>query len=157
MIERILNSLLSCKVIVNCDREPYLHRWYLIRTTRFAVFIHKFIRSDEDRALHDHPWNFFVIPIWRGYIEHSDKACDCGICKNNPGRAKDFPRLPVQRRVWPIISSRYRTGTYRHRVELIKDKPAWSIFIRFKEQRDWGFWPKEGFIQWNKWWQEKCE
>jgi hypothetical protein len=136
MIQRLLNRLFHCKVIVNCDRDPFLYRWFVIRTDRLALFVHQFVRSDEDRALHDHPWNFIVIPIWRGYIEHNDKG---------------------SRRVWPIISARFRKAEYRHRVELIGGKSAWSLFFRFKSYREWGFWPKDGFILWNKWWQDKCE
>jgi hypothetical protein len=145
-MEKILNFILPHKVIVNCDHEPYLLRWYVLRTKRVAVFIHKFIRSDEDRALHDHPWDFLVIPVWRGYIEHSEAMW-------GPPR---FP-IGVSRRVYPLISARYRKGEYRHRVELIGGRPAWSVFVRFRERRTWGFWPKEGFIAWNKWWQDKCE
>lgn len=72
MIDKILNRILECRVIVNCEHDPYLYRWFVIRTERFGLFIHKFVRSDEDRALHDHPWPFVVIPIWRGYVEHSE-------------------------------------------------------------------------------------
>lgn len=143
--ERVLECI-PYKVIPNCNRDPYLVRWYLLRTNRVAVFLHKFLRSDEDRALHDHPWNFLVIPIWRGYIEHSEHT--------SPMVGDTWP---VKRRVWPIISTRYRRAEFRHRVELIEGRPSWSLFIRFKSRRDWGFWPKEGFIQWNKWWQDKCE
>ena len=146
-----------------------------------AVFIHKFVRSDEDRALHDHPWNFLVIPIWRGYIEHSDRVviCDCepGSTYCEMCEGDGAYREPVRRRVWPIIGTRYRDATYRHRVELLEcdydddlvtesqcpkcqgmcELPSWSIFVRFTEHRKWGFWPKEGWIAFNKWWQEKCE
>lgn len=137
----ILNRILKKKVIVNCDRDPYLHRWYVFQSDRVALFVHKFVRSDEDRALHDHPWSFLVIPVWRGYIEHNDR-----------GRV----------RVLPLLGIRLRPATYRHRVELLSDKtgaplPSWSIFFRFRRVRDWGFWPKEGFTLWNKWWQDKCE
>lgn len=155
MVEKLLNRFFNCKVIVNCDHDPYLHRWFVIRTERFGLFIHKFVRSDEDRALHDHPWPFIVIPIWRGYVEHSEEKCDCFNCVNHPTMRPHY--VPVKRRVRPIISTRYRPATYRHRVELIGGKPSWSIFIRFKRIREWGFWPKEGFILWNKWWQDKCE
>jgi hypothetical protein len=145
-----LDRLLEKRVIVNCEREPYLHRWYVLRTERVGVFIHRFVRSDEDRALHDHPWSFIVIPLWGGYIEHSDRlpqvwGVDLGY------------RIPVRRRVWPLISTRYRGTDYRHRVELVNERPSWSLFIRFKKVREWGFWPKTGFILWNKWWQDKCE
>lgn len=144
IIERILNRLLQHKVIVNCEREPYLHRWYLLRTKRVGIFIHKFVRSDEDRALHDHPWNFIVVPLWRGYVEHSEEQHHCGT-------------FAIQRRVRPLISARFRSAEYRHRVELIDDVPAWSLFIRFTECRTWGFWPNQVFIAWNKWWQNNCE
>lgn len=144
-MESILDRVFEKKVIVNCDRDPYLHRWYVLRTERLGVFVHKFVRSDEDRALHDHPWCFFVLPLWGGYIEHSDEQF--------LGEA----RIPTKRRVWPIISARYRTTTFRHRVELINGRPSWSIFIRFSKKREWGFWLKEGFVLWNKWWQDKCE
>ena len=60
----ILDRLFKCRLIVNCDRDPYLFRWFVIRTETLGVFVHKFVRSDEDRALHDHPWSFIVIPIW---------------------------------------------------------------------------------------------
>lgn len=168
--ERILDRLFEKRVIVNCDHDPYLHRWYVIRTERIGLFVHKFVRSDEDRALHDHPWSFLVIPLWGGYIEHSDRELndlekwgrvEVWSCCPKAGfdelkRMLD-ERVPVQRRVWPIISMRYRNTKFRHRVELVKERPSWSLFFRFKKIREWGFWPKEGFILWNKWWQDKCE
>ncbi len=116
-----------------------------------------------------------MIPLWRGYIEHSEKrefshdieqivrnSCD----QNDiwiEGCDRAFAPQAVRKRVYPIIGTRFRPGTYRHRVELFnydwttKPAPAWSIFIRFKKFRDWGFWTTEGFVQWNKWWQDKCE
>ena len=145
-LEGTLNRCFKHKVIPNCDGDPYLHRWYIFRTERVALFLHKFIRSDEDRALHDHPWAFLVIPIWRGYWEHSQKG---------------------KRRVLPIIGTRLRPATYRHRVELLSymfcagtgeweqytkiELPAWSLFFRFTRIRDWGFWANNGFIKWNIW------
>lgn len=178
MITWILNKLLPKKVIVNCVREPYLYRWYLFRSERIGIFIHKFVRSDEDRGgLHDHPWSFFVIPIWRGYIEHGQKAKKCIVCNGSDTRelrqyySSQSHTVPCSycdggivcaseetvKRVWPIIGARFRPSTYRHRVELIDTKPAWSIFIRFKKVREWGFWTEGGFRLWNLWWQEKCE
>lgn len=123
------------KVIHNCDGDPYLYRWYLLRTPWVALFLHRFVRSDEDRALHDHPWAFLVIPIWRGYVEHNDKG---------------------QRRVWPLLGIRFRRATYRHRVQLIHGRPAWSLFFRFREHRTWGFWPGGRFIDWRSWWTNNC-
>ncbi len=135
-IGKFISFFLTGKVIVNCERKPYLYRWYVVKRERFALFIHRFVRSDEDRALHDHPWDFIVIPIWRGYLEHNDRGVT---------------------RVYPIIGTRFRRCTYRHRVELIEEKRAWSLFIRFRYTRTWGFWPKGGFVDWRKWWNDLCE
>lgn len=154
-MEKLLNRIFDYRVIQNCERDPYLMRWYVFRRESFAIFIHKFVRSDEDRALHDHPWAFIVVPLWRGYIEHSDRECPCFACQNHPCMAPE--RIPVKKRVWPIIGTRFRSATYRHRVELLDKKPAWSLFFRFKRIREWGFWPKEGFMDWKKWWNDLCE
>lgn len=127
------------RLIVNCERKPYLYRYFLLQTNLLGIYFHKFVLSDEAREIHDHPWAFIVIPLWQGYYEHSD----------NHG---------TKRRVWPIIGTRFRRATFQHRVELIDNKPAYSLFIRFKRIREWGFWsPIKGFTVWNKWWQENCE
>lgn len=190
LIERILNRLFNKKEIVNCDRDTYLHRWYLTprSSTLFGIFIHKFIRSDEDRAVHDHPWNFIVIPIWRGYYEWREESCrrcdGLGVILRRFGSCicpdcNSAMKVIRPKRVLPILGTRFRRGTYKHRVELLsgmveiepfelfnnsgivvaieQELPSWSIFIRFKKFRDWGFHTPEGWIQWNKWWQEKCE
>lgn len=135
------------KTIVNCDRQPYLRRWYLFRTKPFAIFLHRFFRSDEDRALHDHPWPFITFIIWRGYIEHT-QVCKWPHC--------DRPSHKLANRVWPGMIC-YRPAEWRHRVELVNGKPAWTIVFRFRERRLWGFWERAGFIAWNKWWQNNCE
>jgi hypothetical protein len=37
--------------------DPYIRRWWVIPRNRwFNVYLHQFLRSDDDRALHDHPW-----------------------------------------------------------------------------------------------------
>jgi hypothetical protein len=141
MIERILNFLFEKKLVTVPDGSVYMHRWYTIRTKPFAIFIHKFERSDYDRALHDHPCPFIVIPVWRGYLEHTPLGV---------------------RRVLPILGTRWRKAVFQHRVELFsRDRgqhyaavtgnerheylPAWSIFIRFRKVRHWGFWCKDGW------------
>jgi hypothetical protein len=37
--------------------SPYMLRWWIIpRNKFFNIYLHRFLRSDDDRALHDHPW-----------------------------------------------------------------------------------------------------
>jgi hypothetical protein len=130
-----LLSKIPHRNIVNCERQVYMTRWYLFRTKPLAVFLHRFNRSDEDRALHDHPWSFITFILWNGYMEHTPT----GIKKKRP------------------LSISFRPAEHRHRVELINGKTAWTLVFRFKERRDWGFWEKDGFIKWNIWWQNNCE
>lgn len=131
----LFDKLFKKRVIVNCFKQPYLSRWYLIRTIPIAVFLHYFHRSDEDRELHDHPWNFITVPLWRGYLEHTEKDCK----RIRPGTI-----------CW-------RPAEWKHRVELIAQKPAVTIVVRFKERRIWGFWKGNKFTPWNIWWQNNCE
>jgi len=170
IIEKILSWIFKRRDIVNCEHDIYLRRWYVFRTKYISLFIHKFERSDENRGgLHDHPWNFLVIPIWRGYIEHSMRWDDGEGTRHGPPVPYE-----VKNRVYPILGTRLRPATYRHRVELLSRevsehteavcgrkinplKPAWSLFFHFKKLRDWGFWMPEGFVNWNKFWQDKCE
>ena len=43
--------------VIGGAERPYLRRWWVIPRNRlFNVYLHQFLRSDDDRALHDHPW-----------------------------------------------------------------------------------------------------
>src|SRR5204863_4145770 len=54
-----------------CDRSLYMTRIELWRFRNEAkLMLNYFHRSDEDRELHDHPWQFWSFIILRGYIEH---------------------------------------------------------------------------------------
>jgi hypothetical protein len=47
--------------VIGGNERPYLLRWWVIpRNPVFNVYLHCFLRSDDDRALHTHPWLFNV-------------------------------------------------------------------------------------------------
>lgn len=167
-IEDTLDYLFKKKIVTGPDGSAYMHRWYVFRTRGVSLFIHKFVRSDYDRALHDHPWNFLVIPIWRGYIEHSARANPFFEPEELKQIGADGLKEFKSRRVWPIIGTRFRRAEYRHRVELLQKMvisskresgyvmtysryeplPAWSLFFRFAKRRNWGFWCAQGWRPW---------
>lgn len=114
--------------------RPYLLRWFLIPRNRwFNIYLHKFLRDDDDRALHCHPW-LFVSVILRGrYIEWTDTG-------------------PWIRRVGSIA---FRRAVHRHRVELPKREdgtpvPCWTLVITGPRVREWGFWCEKGFVPWHE-------
>lgn len=130
-----LARLLSGKphFIIGGEDQPYLKRWYLIpRNTFINVYLHQFLRSDDDRAKHDHPWWFVSFLIWGSYLE-------------------DLDRNGVQRwigRSAPSVALRRTTD--RHIVYLFKSRPAWTIVITGRTVREWGFWCPKGFIEWKE-------
>ena len=122
------------KIIRGCEERgdgevPYMTRYVIARGKLGALYGHVFHRSDYDDQ-HDHPWWFLTFILWRGYNEQ------CG---------------PNKRRIWPL-TLHYRPACHKHRVELIDGKPAVTLVLRgpYKVGRTWGFFTKEGWVEWKK-------
>lgn len=152
------------KIIKGCDsrgdgEEPYLTRWTIFAWKHLHLYFHKFHRSDSDE-LHDHPWNFISIVLWRGYIEETfvkqpmlstKKKGDffgkwavekANYLPNWASRFVDIDKLPTtKKRIYPGMII-FRPATHAHRVELIDNKPAYTLLINFGYVRQWGFFTK---------------
>ena len=120
--------------VIGGAEDPYLRRWYLIpRNPLINVYLHQFLRSDDDRALHDHPW-WFVSLILRGaYTEVTERG--------SIWRAAAEPR----RQYWGCRVLAFRRAEWRHRVQLSmlspqREAPAWTLIITGRRTRSWGFW-----------------
>ena len=113
-------------VIKDLDGNPYLIRYRLIVTKWGCVYLHHIIRSDGDRELHDHPFNFTVILLWRGYVEYSHAL------------GKPFGKVKQVSRWCGWLSVIRHKATDAHRLELYNG-PVWSLFIRGPKIREWGF------------------
>ena len=137
----------SSRRLINdrANKEPYLVRYYMLFTDRdkfpFNVFIHKFMKGDDDEDPHDHPWGFFHIILSGGYWEEvpidetEETKFYKGFCKiwRRPG-------------YWNIVNS-----DYTHRIELDDKKPKpWTLFVPFKRDNTWGFWTKNNMNTWCK-------
>lgn len=123
--------------IPNCQGELYMTRIYLVRFSNGAqLMINYFHRSDEDRELHDHPWDFKSIILWRGYHEHHPG----GIITTYPGM---FLK---------------RAAQWRHRVVLKNGKSACTLVFTGPDVRQWGFHTPQGWVNHNEFWKMKgCE
>lgn len=116
--------------------NPYLLRWYLTERhpERHKIYLHKFLRDDDDRALHDHPANSVSIILRGGYLEH-------------------LPGGVVKRRYPGMVV--FRKAEQAHRIELFRDKrgnviPARTIFIFGPKVREWGFHCPQGWRHWSE-------
>ncbi len=121
-------------VIGGHDR-PYLRRWWVLpRNPLFNVYLHQFLRSDDDRALHDHPWANCSVLLQGRYLEHTIAAG--GIHHH---RLLQAGAVRVR---W--------SGRIAHRVELF-DGPCWTLFITGPRYRAWGFHcPEQGWVPWER-------
>lgn len=119
-------------IIGGADR-PYIRRWWVIPRNRlFNIYLHEFLRSDDDRALHDHPWLNASILLRGSYVEHTIEAG--GINQRRPRRAGNIV---------------FRRAKCAHRIEI--DAPCWSLFITGPIVRQWGFHcPDSGWVHWKK-------
>ena len=100
------------------------------------LYLHQFLRDDDDRALHDHP-SWAVSLMLRGqYIEHTIAAG--GI---------------HQRQVISAGTLRFLPTRHTHRIELADrrraDGTTWTLFLFGPTVRDWGFHcPERGWVHW---------
>ena len=127
LLERKLSTPPDLIIGATTVEDAYLLRWYVIpRNKWFNIYFHKFQRSDDDRALHDHPW-WWCSWLLRGYyIEHSFG----GTKFREPGSLKFS---------WP---------TRAHRVELVSKRPAYTLFITGPVLRSWYFYCPQGRVHW---------
>lgn len=129
ILHKILNKLGRYRLIL--DRRtgaPYMHRYYLFLKDRykfpFNFVLHKIVKSD-DPIFHDHPWNYTTIILKGGYWEHTPMY--------SKGRI-------VDQCVWRGPGSIIRRNAIDyHWLELDNEKPATTIFIMGRQEREWGF------------------
>jgi hypothetical protein len=121
--------------VIGGAERPYMRRWWLIpRNKLLNAYLHQFLRSDDDRALHDHPWASASVLLRGCYVEHTIAAG--GIHRRQLLTAGDV-------RVRP-------SGRMAHRVELV-DGPCWSLFLTGPRYREWGFHCADaGWIHWKR-------
>jgi len=121
--------------IIGSDEDPYLKRWYVIpRNPVLNIYLHKFCRSDDDRALHDHPWWFASLVLKGCYWEHR----------------QDRPLTVGSRRTAGSVA--FRLPSTAHRVELDevdgREQPAWTLIVTGPRVRRWGFHCPQGWKYW---------
>jgi len=137
-------------VAIGGDENPYMLRWWVIpRNKWFNVYLHHFLRPDDDRALHDHPWWNLSLLLKGHYWE---------ILPCNPDKPLG-PSYSTMRTAGAMV---FRRPEAAHRIDLDVDYAAavsagrdvyrscWTLFITGPRIRDWGFWCPQGWRPWTK-------
>jgi hypothetical protein len=128
-------------VIGSADR-PYMLRWWLIPRNRWLnIYLHKIMRDDDDRALHDHPWANVSLVLSGAYREIMP---DLSKAETPYTRLYDLPIIARIRQAGCLV---FRRATDSHRLEVVHG-PVWSLFITGPWEREWGFHCKQGWVWW---------
>ena len=123
--------------------EVYMYRWWLFNPydheTRkrkypwvpFSVRVHRIMKPDDDRHLHDHPWNARTVILRGSYIEETPATM--------PG-SLSLPAAHAREQHYRVASGTHqlRPGQY-HRITHVTSRGAYTLFITGKNQSDWGF------------------
>jgi hypothetical protein len=115
--------------IIGPPTDPYLYRWYIIpRNPWLNIYLHQFWKSDDDRALHDHPWWNLSFILKGGYWEH-------------------LPTYKIWRKPFKFY---FRKAVIAHRIEIEDHSKGsiWSLFITGSWKRPWGFHCPKGWVYW---------
>lgn len=120
---------------------PMLHRWRLIQTPWFGIYVHFIYREDLDRDPHDHPWTFFSFVLCGGYVEqHWDDARLGGT-----GEGYLFRSWGKRRSMLRAGRSHYFPLSAAHRITQVHGKTITLVLVG-RKQRDWGFWTDTGWV-----------
>src|SRR5882757_3663924 len=89
-------------VLIGKEDDTYMERWWVIPRNRvFNIYLHHFLRSDDDRALHCHPWMNCSILLQGRYTEHTIAAGGVH-----------------HRAEYTAGTIKFRSAKYAHRIEL---------------------------------------
>ena len=106
--------------------DIYIDRWYVLQTPWFGIMFHRIFRPDNQRDLHDHPWDFLSIILRGTYIEDTIDGPKYR-CMVNYKRAED-----------------------RHSIVEVGRRPVWTLVFTGPKRRKWGFWVGEKWIHWKE-------
>lgn len=129
-------------VVLGDPSAPYLKRWWVIPRNRWLnIYLHRILRSDDDRALHDHPWWSISIILRGQYVEVM--PADVPYVDDPFTGEREFLHRRAVRRSGAVV---FRRAEQAHRLEVMQ--PVWTLFITGPRVRDWGFHCQKGWVLW---------
>ena len=123
-----ISGCLKVKMIKGELGQPYLERYMLFRWGKDGentLFLHRFLDSDSDQGVHDHPWDSKSFILCGGYNE--ERMID-----------RNGVLSMILRDIKPLSFNRILKTDF-HRI-ILKDKvPVWTIFYHGQRVKKWGF------------------
>lgn len=119
----------ECRGTKVSGQQLYLRR-YFIKTLKDGrrIFLHNIRLSDQDRDLHDHPWDFTSLILTNGYYEKLPDGYNRIVAKGMRVKNK---------------------AEHTHAVKLLWG-PTWTLVTASKARREWGFHTQTGWVDWRR-------
>ncbi len=106
------------------EKTRYMGRYWLFNPYNYdkpsrlpSIRIHNICQPDQDRDMHDHPWNCRTIIIKGWYLEERDSGLFIR-------KAGDTASIKFQE---------------FHKIIGLSGNPVWTVFITWKYRGTWGF------------------
>ncbi len=88
------------------------------------MYIHRIYKADDDKYLHDHPWDYWSIVLTGSYNEEREALPNHVTTKENiliPG------------------SNASRMAEQFHKIKSLNTKTVTTLFFTGKKRREWGY------------------
>lgn len=127
-----ITGRLPCRII-NDGETPYLERYYIGTLLGWRFYLHRFVGSDPDRGLHDHPWRKAYSIILSGWYWEETRSGTRKVKWINSLTGDTFHRVVLP---WEYMTD-IPAGTvgYGNRAA-----PCWTLFFHTAGSvKPWGF------------------
>lgn len=127
---KVIRYLFLVKEIVSKEGVLHFRRYRLIKTPWFALYLHQICKSDEDNAMHDHPWKFQSLILKGSYFEESTYP----------------PNFDTM-----YFKSYYPGDVVKHKANdahkiTILSKEVWTLVLTSRSNRWWGYQTSNGWV-----------
>lgn len=162
LIQRLCNRIMDSRapdVVIGDPDNPYLLRWWVWKRNKWLnLYLHRILRSDDDRALHDHPWVNLSYIVEGEYNEVTPPDTDDGfgfkrtLRKQGTFKARLPQALHRLELVDDVIMSTVFGGA-----TVLSAKPCTTLFMTGPRVRVWGFQCPKGWVKWTDFTQKTPE
>src|SRR5690554_636655 len=119
--------------LIKLGDQPYLERYYMGRLFGRYWYLHRFVRDDNERHVHDHPWRSAIsFVLCGGYVEARTLLASSGAGSWAPPRIS----YPI---VWWLNRVQRKPGRIDlHRIMAVVPE-TWTLFGHTEWEHPWGF------------------
>lgn len=112
------------KEIKSKDGVVHFRRWRILYTPWFKINLHGIYKRDEDKHLHNHPWNFASIVLKGFYVEEKSDGLNL--------------RYPGQIAI--------RKKDVFHKIYSLCSKSVYTLNIMWGKEEVWGYKVDDKFV-----------